>query len=781
MFMRKLALLFNCVIKRVPLIASRNLASEAGIKAGCGVLNYSKSPWRATFGTDRLTNLIHRDGTSRTLVHYQSGDSTCPLKTDSRNRSSFRTTFGRQSNSLIPVIRVSMQSPNPNNYGIYRTSGSPKERKFYGDRASIVVAAPNGAAYKRRREAGYWLSGRKSFFSSGVDSTASGCDRLLNLREVNGINPNLLNKKTIHIISDMEVLTLAYELIKSNPGNMTRGSSPETLDGIGLAKLKAISGKLKAGTFDFSPARRVFIPKAGGSGKRPLSVVNPREKIVQKAIQLTLEAIYEPCFLSSSHGFRPQRGCHTALKLIKYGFRDMSWVVDADIEGFFDNVDHKTLLDLLRTRIECDKTVALVKRSLEAGFMVGGAAEKSRKGTPQGSILSPLLGNIVLHELDKFMLQLKDVYRQGKNRRVNPEHRRYEYLIQKTECAVVKRRLRRDMWKVKYSKDPMDPSFRRLNYVRYADDFIVGVIGPLSEVKLLQKQISEFLEGSLKLNLNLEKTKLVDFGKDTVNFLGTQIRGSRKKFNKPIITVKSYGQLKKVIATPRTNLDAPLRSMFAKAKTNGFFKQKGDAYYPTAVKRLVNLDHADILGYYNQVSRGILNYYSFTDNHARLGTFVHRLKHSCALTLALKYKLRTMGKTFAKFGKTLDCPVTGVQFRLEPSYKKSGRFLINPSEPSKVLAKRWNAKLTKSSLHLCCLVCGGTKVEMHHVRRIRDLQQKYAKGKIDFWTKQLAAINRKQIPLCKDHHMQLHHGKLSDGDREKLKVGIRNFNRKKPI
>jgi len=784
---RKLAPLFNCVIKRVPLIAMGNRASEAGIKAGCGVLNYSKSPWRATFGMDRLTNLIHRDGPSRTLVHYQSGDSTCPFKTDSRNRSRFRITFGRQGNSPIPYIRESMQSPKPKNVEIYITSGSPKGRKFYGDRASVVVAAPNGVAYKRRREAGYWLSGRKSFFSSVAGSTTSGCGGLLNLRELNGINPNLLNKKIIHIISDMEVLTLAYELIKSNPGNMTRGSSPETLDGTSLAYLREIRNKLKAGTYEFSPARRVYIPKAGGSGsgsgsgKRPLSVVNPREKIVQKAIQLTLEAIYEPCFLPSSHGFRPQRGCHTALKQIKYGFRDMSWVVDADIEGLFDNVDHKTLLKLLRTRVDCDKSIALIKRSLEAGFVVGGTGGKTRKGTPQGSILSPLLGNIVLHELDKFMLQLKNGYWRGKARRVNPEHRRFEYLIQKAECVVTKRRLRRDMWKVKYSKDPVDPNFRRLSYVRYTDDFIVGLIGPLSEAKEIQEQISGFLEGTLKLNLSSEKTKLVDFGKNTVNFLGTLIRGSRKKFNKPVITVKSHGQLKKVIATPRTNLEAPIRSMFAKAKLNGFFKQKGDAYYPTALKRLVNLDHADILGYYNSVARGILYYYSFTDNHARLGTFVHRLKHSCALTLALKYKLRRMSKTFAKFGKTLDCPATGAQFRLEPSYSKTGRFLINPTEPSKVLAKRWNAKLTKSSLHLSCLVCGESKVEMHHVRRIRDLQQKYAKGQIDFWTKQLAAINRKQVPLCKKHHMQLHRGKLSDEDREKLKVGITLFNRKKPI
>jgi len=779
--MRKLTPLFNCVIKQFPLVAMGNLTPEAGIKAGCRVLNYSKSPWRATFGMDRLTNLIHRDGPSRTLVHYQSGDSTCPFKTDFRNRSSFRITSGRQSNSLIPFLRESMQSPKPNNVGIYITSGSPKERKFYGDRASVVVAALNGAAYHRRREAGYWLSGRKPFFSSVAHSTTAECERLVNLRELNGNNPNLLNKKIIHVISDMKVLTLAYESIKSNSRNITGGFSPETFDHSNLPKLKEISAKLRAGTYEFLPARQVFKPRVDGTEKKPLFLVNLREKIVQKAIQLTLEAIYEPSFLPSSHGFKPQQGSHTALKQIKYGFRDMSWVVNTSVEGFFDNVDHKTLLKLLKTRIECEKTIALIKRSLEAGFVARGIAIKAKKGVLQSSILSPLLGNIVLHELDKYMLQLKDTYSQGKARRVNPEHRRFEYLINKAECSVMKRRLRREMWKVKYSRDPMDPLFRRLSYVRHADNFIIGIIGPLSEVKELQEQISKFLGSTLKLNLSIEKTKLVDFGKNPVLFLGSQIRGSRKKFNKPIITVKNHGKLIKVIATPRTSLEVPIRSLYAEAKSNGFFKQKGNVYYPTALKRLVNLDHADILSYYNQVNNGILNYYSFTDNHARLGTFVHRLKHSCALTLALKYKLRRKSKTFAKFGKLLTCPVTGAQFRLKPSYGKSGSFLKSPTEPSKVLAKRWNGKLTKSSLQLTCLVCGESQVEMHHVHRIRDLQQKYAKGQIDFWAKQLAAMNRKQIPLCKKHHMQFHHNKLSDEDREKLKVGISQFNRKKSI
>jgi group II intron reverse transcriptase/maturase len=236
---------------------------------------------------------------------------------------------------------------------------------------------------------------------------------------------NTLNSTDVNIksISNLKTLVSAYELIKSNPGNMREGVDKVTLDGVNLDYFKNIQSKLKAGTFEFKPARRIYIPKPGKNEERPLTIASPREKVVQKAIVLVLERHYEGKFLDTSHGFRPGRGTHTAMKNLESQFQSVHYIIEADFTKAFDSIQHDTLMNLLKRDIKCAKTLKLIKSGLKAGHVeLGNLHQNLTIGAPQGSILSPILCNIYLHELDVFMETIKDKYNKGTKRSRSSEN-----------------------------------------------------------------------------------------------------------------------------------------------------------------------------------------------------------------------------------------------------------------------------------------------------------------------------------------------------------------------
>ena len=631
--------------------------------------------------------------------------------------------------------------------GVLGTMGIPKERKFYGCGGPV-----RGLRFR--------------CFSSNSNITANASVSLKELREVNKRDIKHVNDKLIHIVSDLEVLILSYELIKSNPGNTTPGSDSKTLDKLDLNWFKRTRKSLLAGKFKFKPARRKYIPKGLDKDKnRPLTISSPRDKVVQQAIYLILDAIYEPSFLKSSHGSRPNRGNHTALKDIKYSFNGVKWCIEADIKSNFPTISHGTLLKLLKRRISCSKFLALIKNSIKAGFFEDGVFKESNIGLFQGNVTSPILNNVYLHELDVFMAELCDSFNKGKTRRKCPIYRRILYLMEKETDSGAIKKLRRELWKVD-SKDALDPNFKRLYYVRYVDDFVVGVVGSRKEAVDIQEKVRVFLLDNLKLTLSEEKTLLTRFSKDFIFFLGALIKGSWEK-EKRVQLISKNGVNRKVRVTSRVVLHAPIKRIFEKATDNGFFFKRSGEFVPTKVGRLINLDHADIIKYFNSVIRGVLNYYSFANNRKSLGSFVHGLKLSCARTLALKFKLRFASKVYKRFGGKLKCPDTGVELFIPSDFKAIKVFGCKEPVPDEILFKKWNNKLTKSNLFKSCIICGsGEHIEMHHVRKIRDLKRKAAGKKTDWFTKQMAAINRKQAPLCSFHHKALHHNKLSLEERQ---------------
>jgi len=653
--------------------------------------------------------------------------------------------------------------------GRYGNTRYPKGRKIYGYGATILENADS------RRVAGNRTYAKKA------NITEESSVRLSKHKMENKKNPNLMNDKLIYLIGDKSTLLLAYEQIKSNPGNMTVGSTGETLDGIDRSWFKETSKLIKAGKFRFSASRRVYIPKPGSKEKRPLTIGSPRDKVVQKAMQLVLEPIFEPNFLLNSNGFRPSRGCHTALKQIKDWFHGVTWVIESDISKCFPLLDHGILLSLLRKRISCDKTVALVRNLIETGYIDLGIFVESKVGVQQGSILSPLLCNIYLHELDVFLYNLKldFSFKPSYRRRTNLIYKRYQRKVSNATSAKERKLYIKSMRKL-HSKDPIDPKFRKIFYVRYANDFIIGVTGSNKEAKLILSKVYNFLSETLKLDLSPHKTSIVNFKKETIHFLGTDIYGISRT-EKPMRTVKhrNWKTSIKVRVTPRVGMHATISKLLMKLHANKFLKRnKFGVYKPTALRRLVNLDHADILGYYNSVSRGLMNYYSFVDNFSRFGSIVkYHLLHSCALTLALKYKLRYKSKAFRRFGGSLKCKDTDKEFFIPTNFRRKNTFFVNPQPVDEVISKRWNNKLSRSNIDKACVICGAFPAEMHHVRKIADLKQKHRKGKMDFFTLQMAFINRKQVPLCKSHHVGVHTNKLTDAEKIAFKEGVENFGR----
>lgn len=596
---------------------------------------------------------------------------------------------------------------------------------------------------------------------------------------------NTLESKDVNIkaISNYKNLVTAYELIKSNPGNMTEGSKKETLDGMNQKYLERIQAELRDGKYKFNPARRIQIPKPGKNETRPLTIASPREKIVQKAILLILERLYEGKFLDTSHGFRPARGTHTAMKQVESNFQSVKYVIEADFSKAFDSIQHKALLGILQEEIKCEKTIKLIKSGLKAGYFEFGELHNNlTAGTPQGSILSPLLCNIFLHKLDAYVEEIKKEYQKGTRRLRSKENVRLQNKAKywrmkgydKTRPVSYKSMIQELLGTDSIRRDD---TFVRIHYTRYADDFVIGIIGSHSLAEEILKKVENFVNGYLKLNFNPDKTSITDFSRDPFNFLGYSIRTPMsKRGQKPLETIVVNDKLITRRKKVRTVVEMDTKKVLKKLKNNGFIrmrtshaKHKEMIYRGKFKGNLINFDHADILKYYNSVVRGIQNYYNFSRNRIAVAWIGWLLKESCALTLAKKFKLKTLAKTFNKFGKDLGYDVNKSN-RISFNSIKYTRainiakiYQVN-QDPLQNIEKVWNAKFTKSNLGAPCVICGSTTdIEMHHVRQIRDM--KNPNNKLDFYTRQMAAINRKQVPLCKDHHIGLHNNTWTDSEK----------------
>lgn len=359
-------------------------------------------------------------------------------------------------------------------------------------------------------------------------------------------NPSYKFQRLYRNLYNPEFYLLAYRNIYANEGSMTPGVDGETLDGMSSPRIERIINALKDHSYRPNPARRTYIAKKNSSKKRPLGIPSGDDKLVQEVVRMILESIYESAFSDQSHGFRPKRSCHTALEQLQRTFAGANWFVEGDIQACFDSFDHQVLINILRRRIDDEAFISLMWKFLKAGYMEQWQYHRTYCGTPQGSGISPILANIYLHELDMHMEEYKTAFVKGNrlSRKVNPEYARRNREVQaykrrnakiwntlteaeKKERAGELRRLRERQREIP-SKQFRNETYKNLQYVRYADDFIVGVVGSKADAEALKADLAVFLKETLNLTLAEKKTKITH-ATDRARFLGYDISISKSQ------------------------------------------------------------------------------------------------------------------------------------------------------------------------------------------------------------------------------------------------------------
>src|SRR5690242_8074685 len=319
---------------------------------------------------------------------------------------------------------------------------------------------------------------------------------------------------------------MAWGRIYANDGAMTPGACGETADGMSLAKIGRIIDALRHERYRFQPVRRVYIPKKNSGKKRPLGLPSWSDKLVGEVVRILLEAYYEPRFSGRSHGFRPGRGCHTALTEVAETWTGTTWFIEGDISDCFGSLDHEVMARILAEKIHDNRFLRLIKNMLRAGYLEDWQWNATLSGAPQGGVASPVLSNIYLDRLDKFAeTVLIPEYTRGKIRVANPEYARLTRAI----SDAWRRGDRRAVRQLRVQRrgvprgDPGDPGYRRLRYIRYADDHLLGFTGPKAEAEQIKQRLAEFLRDDLKLELNQDKTLITHARTQAASFLGYQI------------------------------------------------------------------------------------------------------------------------------------------------------------------------------------------------------------------------------------------------------------------
>lgn len=568
-----------------------------------------------------------------------------------------------------------------------------------------------------------------------------------------------------------EFFLQAYQNIYANQGNMTVGTDGKTIDAMSLERIDRLIVALKDESYQPNPSRRTYIPKKNGK-LRPLGIPSIDDKLVQEVVHMLLGAIYESSFENTSHGFRPNKSCHTALRQIQNRFVRCKWFVEGDIKGFFDNIDHNVLIEILRKRIKDERLLRLIRKFLNAGYMENSKMHQSYSGTPQGGIISPILANIYLDQFDKYMAQYKESFDKGEKREYNYEYKKVSWhrhtLVKKLRIEQPEEVRKSIMEQIKEldkvhksmpCKNQMDENFRRLQYVRYADDFIIGIIGSKEDARTVKSEISELIKNQLHLELSDEKT-LITKATDKARFLGFDIRATPQsnhtKKTKRGITARNYsGHIMLEVPTP------VIQSKLLELKAMEIKVQNGnEVWKPVHRGELVGRNDLNILDQYNGEIRGFCNYYSIANNRSKLHKFRCIMEYSFYKTLACKYRT-SKRKIIAKYriGKEI-----GVKFQDKQGNERV-RLLWKGSlakdsyplgseadivhKPKGILKKPALAMRLKANR---CEWCGKetSALMVHQVRTLKELKDDEA------WAVFMKKINRKTLVVCEDCHTKIH-------------------------
>ena len=559
-----------------------------------------------------------------------------------------------------------------------------------------------------------------------------------------------------------EMFAVAYQRIYAKQGNMTPGTDGKTIDEMSLERIERLIVSLKDESYQPHPARRVYIPKKNGK-KRPLGIPSFEDKLVQEVVRLLLEAIYEGHFEGTSHGFRPHRSCHTALGMIQKSFAGAKWFIEGDIKGFFDNIDHNVLISILRERISDERFLRLIRKFLNAGYVEDWKYNKTYSGTPQGGIISPMLANIYLDKFDKYIKEYAAKFRKG-DRRINPEYWRLnnkknwlKKKLQKTSDEQIRKsylyeiaQLSKQMLSTPH-KDAMDADFRRMQYVRYADDFLISVIGSKSECETIKADITQFMREQLKLELSDEKT-LITHAQDKAKFLGYEIfirKSDAVKRNKDGVLKRDFNGA--VVLTLNSAVIQKKLTEYNALEVRNIDGK--DIWWSKPRRYMTPMKPEDILAQYNAETRGLYNYYSLAANVSKeCASFAFIMKMSMFKTLG--WKLNTSArKVRQKYQKDKDFVIPyndakGKQkyrvFYNEGFKKRNAQFDVDYDKLPQTMYVPYPSLVERLKDGRCELCGKEGKVVMHHVRTLTKL-----KGNNE-WEKLMLKRHRKTLVVCED-------------------------------
>lgn len=565
-------------------------------------------------------------------------------------------------------------------------------------------------------------------------------------------HPDYVFRRVYRELFNRDLLLRAYLKLAPNEGNMTRGTDGRTIDGFSMEMVDEIIDQLRAERFYPKPARREYIPKANGK-MRPLGIPTFRDKLVQEALKELLESIYEPVFSDSSHGFRPGRSCHSALNSIQYRCRGATWVIEGDITSFFDNIDHDILLSLISKKVDDGRVIELIRRFLKAGYMEDCSFKESELGSPQGGVLSPLLANIYLNELDKFVGGLEAEYERGTDRRPNPE---YQKLDARRRRAITSRQIEDAVaWKKAMKQIPttdvMDSNFVRVRYVRYADDWCVFIIGSKALAMEIKDRIEAFLKESLHLELSPTKTHVTNLAHERIRFLGYEISKLTSEAGRRRTGCISFSVPADVIRKRISDCTGGKK--------------------PCARDDLVNWSVEEIIREYASEINGLYNYYSLASN---VSTRLHRLAwfHEGSMLKTIAKKERSsVRKVLRKYGRVVPrpdghgttktvCVMDGDRMAAYYPFAGFRKKMYKPKpEPDGI--KEFGPRLKERILSCTCEACGcNGPVEVHHIRNLKQTAERYEGKQTPYWVSLMQDMRSKTLVLCKECHRKLHSGKL---------------------
>jgi group II intron reverse transcriptase/maturase len=593
------------------------------------------------------------------------------------------------------------------------------------------------------------------------------------------------------ILKQKELWFAAYIKLRRNAGSNTPGPDEEIITSLTQSRILELQKSVLEGQFTWTGVRQIMIPKPGKPGKlRPLGIPAINDRLVQEVLRTILEPIFEISFDSQSFGFRPNRDCHTALKWVNTNMKDSVWFIEGDIKSDFPTIDHQVLMELIERRVNDNSILRLLRKGLKANVFQKPLLLQRQKdkppqlstlGTPQGGILSPMLSNIYLHELDLYMRQISTEYRglvQPAARRKNPAYQKLMRAGRKKEVREL--RLPRS--------DPFETGYANCKYIRYADDFIVGVTGSRAMAEEIREKIRSFLSEKLKIELNMEKTALTHICRG-INFLGHIFR------RRPLLTKQVMGGKAVSRRMSLHTLDMDSARIVARLHLMGFCEKNGE---PMPNFRYMSLPQAETNTKANAILRGLSNWARIAGNRrTAVARYAYIVRYSLAMMYAAKFKLHRVAAVFKVGGNDLSKPIgrrlksvasglgdvklDGVLFsryhkipRREyamlpktwnPAYirnlendinfetllatiKEAGRSVS--TDP--LIAAGWRLSRSLSRQGTPCDVCGSyDDVEMHHVNPLKNIPK--SKSSLQ---RHKISIARKRVPLCRKHHLERH-------------------------